>query len=292
MPDTLNISNLGFQRTLKKEVFCEGIGLHSGKKTKIQILPADVNTGITFIREDLTKNQKIDALYKNVIDTKLGTTLANKAGYKVHTIEHLMSTFMGLKIDNAKIILSGSEIPIMDGSARVFLDLINAVGIKEQYAKKKVIKILKEVTFSQNNSSITIYPSDNFSIDYMIDFDDPVIGIQRQKITLLANNYDKEIGSARTFGMLNEVEYMHKNGLALGGSINNAIVVDNGKILNPDGLRFKDEFVRHKILDSIGDLYLAGAPIQGYFYGNKSGHHLNNLLLRSLFADKDNYEYI
>ena len=126
MPDTLNISNLGFQRTLKKEVFCEGIGLHSGKKTKIQILPADVNTGITFIREDLAKNQKIDALYKNVIDTKLGTTLANKAGYKVHTIEHLMSTFMGLKIDNAKIILSGSEIPIMDGSARVFLDLINA----------------------------------------------------------------------------------------------------------------------------------------------------------------------
>ena len=139
---------------------------------------------------------------------------------------------MGLKIDNANIILSGSEIPIMDGSARVFLDLINAVGIKEQYAKKKVIKILKEVTFSQNNSSITIYPSDNFSIDYMIDFDDPVIGIQRQKITLLANNYDKEIGSARTFGMLNEVEYMHKNGLALGGSINNAIVVDNGKVLN------------------------------------------------------------
>ena len=292
MPDTLNISNLGFQRTLKKEVFCEGIGLHSGKKTKIKILPADVNNGITFIRKDLAKNVKIDALYKNVIDTKLGTTIANKEGYKVHTIEHLMSAFMGLKIDNAEIILSGSEIPIMDGSARVFIDLINSVGIKEQYAKKKVIKILKEVTFSQNNSSITIYPSDNFSIDYMIDFDDPVIGIQRQKITLLANNYDKEIGSARTFGMLNEVEYMHKNGLALGGSINNAIVVDNGKVLNPDGLRYKDEFVRHKILDLCGDIYLSGYHLMGDIVAKCAGHEVNNKFLWELFSNKSNYEVI
>ena len=292
MPDSLNIYNLGFQKTLKKEVFCEGIGLHSGKKTKIKILPADVNTGITFIRKDLEKKNKIDALYKNVIDTKLGTTLGNKAGHKVHTIEHLMSAFMGLKIDNAEIILSGSEIPIMDGSARVFIDLINSVGIKEQYAKKKVIKILKEVSFSHNNSSITVYPSDNFSIDYMIDFDDPVIGIQRQKITLLANNYDKEIGSARTFGMLNEVEYMHKNGLALGGSINNAIVVDNGKVLNPDGLRYKDEFVRHKILDLCGDIYLSGYHLMGDIVAKCAGHEVNNKFLWELFSDKSNYEVI
>ena len=292
MPDSLNIYNLGFQKTLKKEVFCEGIGLHSGKKTKIKILPADVNTGITFIRKDLEKKNKIDALYKNVIDTKLGTTLGNKAGHKVHTIEHLMSAFMGLKIDNAEIILSGSEIPIMDGSARVFIDLINSVGIKEQYAKKKVIKILKEVSFSHNNSSITVYPSDNFSIDYMIDFDDPVIGIQRQKITLLANNYDKEIGSARTFGMLNEVEYMHKNGLALGGSINNAIVVDNGKILNPDGLRYKDEFVRHKILDLCGDIYLSGYHLMGDIVAKCAGHEVNNKFLWELFSNKSNYEVI
>ena len=292
MPDSLNIYNLGFQKTLKKEVFCEGIGLHSGKKTKIKILPADVNTGITFIRKDLEKKNKIDALYKNVIDTKLGTTLGNKAGHKVHTIEHLMSAFMGLKIDNAEIILSGSEIPIMDGSARVFIDLINSVGIKEQYAKKKVIKILKEVSFSHNNSSITVYPSDNFSIDYMIDFDDPVIGIQRQKITLLANNYDKEIGSARTFGMLNEVEYMHKNGLALGGSINNAIVVDNGKILNPDGLRYKDEFVRHKILDLCGDIYLSGYHLMGDIVAKCAGHEVNNKFLWKLFSNKSNYKII
>jgi len=180
----------------------------------------------------------------------------------------------------------------MDGSARVFIDLINSAGIKEQFAQKKVIKILKEVSFVQNNSSITIYPSDQFSIDYMIDFEDPAIGVQRQKITLLANNFDKEIGSARTFGMLNEVEYMHKNGLALGGSINNAIVVDNGKILNPDGLRYKNEFVRHKILDLCGDIYLAGYHLIGNIVAECAGHEVNNKFLWELFKDKSNYEII
>ena len=263
MPDTLNIAKIGFQKTLKDEVICKGVGLHSGQRTQLKIVPADVNTGIVFIRNDLAEEKKIIASYKNVSDTKLGTTIENKAGHKVHTIEHLMSAFMGLRIDNAEVILSGSEIPIMDGSAKVFIDLINSVGIKEQFAKKKVIKILKQVSFMHNNSSITVSPSDNFSIDYMIDFDDPAIGIQRQKINFITNNFDKEIGSARTFGMLNEVEYMHKNGLALGGSIDNAIVVDNGKILNPEGLRYTDEFVRHKILDLCGDIYLSGYHIIG-----------------------------
>ena len=225
MPDTLNIARLGYQKTLKEEVVCEGVGLHSGSKTQIKILPAEVNSGITFIREDLIKDRKIIASYKNVCDTKLGTTIQNNAGHKVHTIEHLMSAFMGLRIDNADVVLSGSEVPIMDGSSKIFLDKINTVGIKKQFAKKKVIKILKEVSFSQNNSSIIAIPSDNFSIDYMIDFEDPAIGIQRQKVTLLADNFDKEIGSARTFGMLDEVEYMHKNGLALGGSINNPLFI-------------------------------------------------------------------
>tara|TARA_B100000700_G_scaffold328541_1_gene446697 strand:- start:795 stop:1721 length:927 start_codon:yes stop_codon:yes gene_type:complete len=292
MPDTLNIAKLGFQKTLKNKVFCEGVGLHTGNNTQIKILPADVNSGITFIREDLNKDRKIVASYKNVCDTKLGTTIENNAGHKVHTIEHLMSAFMGLRIDNADVILSGSEIPIMDGSAKVFLDLISSAGIKEQFAKKKVIKVLKEVSFSQNNSSIIAVPSDNFSIDYMIDFDDPAIGVQRQKITLLANTFDEEIGSARTFGMLNEVEYMHQNGLALGGSINNAIVVDNGKILNPEGLRFKDEFVRHKILDLCGDIYLSGFHIIGSIVAKCAGHEVNNKFLWELFSDKSNYEVI
>jgi UDP-3-O-[3-hydroxymyristoyl] N-acetylglucosamine deacetylase len=292
MPDTLNIARLGYQKTLKEEVVCEGVGLHSGSKTQIKILPAEVNSGITFIREDLIKDRKIIASYKNVCDTKLGTTIQNNAGHKVHTIEHLMSAFMGLRIDNADVVLSGSEVPIMDGSSKIFLDKINTVGIKEQFAKKKVIKILKEVSFSQNNSSIIAIPSDNFSIDYMIDFEDPAIGIQRQKVTLLADNFDKEIGSARTFGMLDEVEYMHKNGLALGGSINNAIVVDNGKILNPGGLRYKDEFVRHKILDLCGDIYLSGYHILGSIIAKRAGHEVNNKFLWELFSDKSNYEVI
>ena len=292
MPDTLNIAKLGYQKTLKDEVICIGVGLHSGSKTQIKILPAEVNSGITFIREDLIKDRKIIASYKNVCDTKLGTTIQNNAGHKVHTIEHLMSAFMGLRIDNADVVLSGSEVPIMDGSSKVFLDKINTVGIKEQFAKKKVIKILKEVSFSQNNSSIIAIPSNNFSIDYMIDFEDPAIGIQRQKVTLLADNFDKEIGSARTFGMLDEVEYMHKNGLALGGSVDNAIVVDNGKILNPDGLRYKDEFVRHKILDLCGDIYLSGFHIIGSIIAKRAGHEVNNKFLWELFSDKSNYEVV
>ena len=275
------------QYTVKEVVSISGIGLHSGENVNLKILPSVIDKGIEF----KVNNELVLANYRNVKSTNRRTTIGN-GNIEIHTIEHLMSAFMGLKIDNAEIILSGSEIPIMDGSARVFIDLINSVGIKEQYAKKKVIKILKEVTFSQNNSSITIYPSDNFSIDYMIDFDDPVIGIQRQKITLLANNHDKEIGSARTFGMLNEVEYMHKNGLALGGSINNAIVVDNGKVLNPDGLRYKDEFVRHKILDLCGDIYLSGYHLMGDIVAKCAGHEVNNKFLWELFSDKSNYEVI
>ena len=292
MPDTLNITNIGFQKTLNSEVVCEGIGLHSGKKTSIKIIPAEVNTGISFIRQDLSANKEVKATYENVCDTKLGTTISNNVGNKVQTIEHLMAAFMGLKIDNAQVLLSGSEIPIMDGSSRIFIDLINSVGIKEQFTKKKVIKILKEVSFFQKNSSIIALPSDNFSIDYQIDFDDPAIGIQNKKVTLMGDNFDKEIGSARTFGMLNEVENMHKNGLALGGSINNAIVVDKGKILNDDGLRFEDEFVRHKILDLCGDFYLSGFQILGNIVAKCAGHDINNKFLWKLFSDDSNYQIV
>ena len=171
-------------------------------------------------------------------------------------------------------------------------DPINSVGIKEQFTKKKVIKILKEVSFFQKNSSIIAFPSDNFSIDYQIDFDDPAIGIQNKKVTLMGDNFDKEIGSARTFGMLNEVENMHKNGLALGGSINNAIVVDKGKILNDDGLRFEDEFVRHKILDLCGDFYLSGFQILGSVVAKCAGHDINNKFLWKLFSDDSNYQIV
>ena len=292
MPDSLNIPNIGFQKTLNGKVVCEGIGLHSGLKIKMEIMPAEANQGIVFIRKDILDNQKIHASYKNVSDTKLGTTIINKAGYKVRTIEHLMAAFMGLKIDNALVILSGSEIPIMDGSSKVFVDLINGIGIKEQFVPKKIIKILRKVAVYSGKSTIIASPSKDFSIEYQIDFEDPAIGIQKQKLTRLGSNFDKEISAARTFGMLKEVEYMRKNGLALGGSIDNAIVVDNGKILNPDGLRYKDEFVRHKILDLCGDIYLSGRHFLGNISAICAGHEINNKFLWELFSDKNNYQEI
>ena len=292
MPDSLFIPNIGFQKTLNGKVVCEGIGLHSGLKIKMEIMPAEANQGIVFIRKDILDNQKIHASYKNVSDTKLGTTIINKAGYKVRTIEHLMAAFMGLKIDNALVILSGSEIPIMDGSSKVFVDLINGIGIKEQFVPKKIIKILRRVAVYNGKSSIIASPSKDFSIEYQIDFEDPAIGIQKQKLTRLGSNFDKEISAARTFGMLKEVEYMRKNGLALGGSIDNAIVVDNGKILNPDGLRYKDEFVRHKILDLCGDIYLSGRHFLGNISAICAGHEINNKFLWELFSDENNYQEI
>ena len=292
MPDTLNIQNIDFQKTLDAKVLCEGIGLHSGCKIRMQILPAEPNQGIIFIREDVANSQKIYASYKNVSDTKLGTTIANKAGYKVRTIEHLMAAFMGLKIDNAIVILSGNEVPIMDGSSKVFVSLINEVGIREQFVKRKVIKVLREIAVYDGKSSIIATPSNDFTINYKIDFEDPAIGIQKQKISILGSNFDKEISTARTFGMLKEVEYMHKNGLALGGSIENAIVVDNGKVLNPGGLRFKDEFVRHKILDLCGDIYLSGKHFLGNISAVCAGHEINNKFLWKLFSDKNNFQEI
>ena len=292
MPDSLNMPNIEYQKTLNGKVVCDGIGLHSGLKIKMEIMPAEANQGIVFIRKDILDNQKIYASYKNVSDTKLGTTIINKAGYKVRTIEHLMAAFMGLKIDNALVILSGSEIPIMDGSSKVFVDLINGIGIKEQFVSKKIIKILRRVAVYNGKSSIIASPSKDFSIEYQIDFEDPAIGIQKQKLTRLGSNFDKEISAARTFGMLKEVEYMRKNGLALGGSIDNAIVVDNGKILNPDGLRYKDEFVRHKILDLCGDIYLSGRHFLGNISAICAGHEINNKFLWELFSDKNNYQEI
>jgi len=292
MPDTFNIPNFDFQRTLNRTVLCEGIGLHSGLNIKMKIMPGEPNKGIIFIRNDINNSQEISASYKNVSDTKLGTTIVNEAGLKVRTVEHLMAAFMGLKVDNAIVILSGSEVPIMDGSSKVFVDLINKVGIKEQFIKRKIIKILRKVAVYSGKSSIVAYASNDFTIDYRIEFKDPAIGIQKQKITLLGNNFDKEISSARTFGMLNEVEYMRKNGLALGGSIENAIVVDNGKIVNPEGLRFKDEFVRHKILDFCGDIYLSGRHFLGNISAVCAGHEINNKFLWELFSDTNNYEEI
>ncbi len=280
------------QQTITKPISVNGIGLHSGIDVSMKLFPAEVDYGIKFIRNDLTNNNIIEALWSNVTNTKLSTTISNQSGVSVSTIEHLMSALSGLHIDNIKIEIDGPEVPIMDGSSIKFVDLIDQTSTRSLNKKRKILKVKKNIKVESKDSYVELKPNNQFSIDFEIDFPSKLISKQSCQLQLVNGNYKTDIASARTFGFERDVEMLRTNGLALGGSLHNAVVVGETKILNSDGLRFKDEFVRHKILDSIGDLYLAGAPIQGYFLGNKSGHHLNNLLLRSLFADKNNYEYI
>ena len=285
-------NNLNNQQTIAQPVSVKGIGLHSGVQVSMKLYPAEVDYGIKFIRTDLATNNIIDALWSNVTNTKLSTTISNESGASVSTIEHLMSALSGLHIDNIKIEINGPEVPIMDGSSIKFVDLIDQTSTQSLSKKRKILKIKKNIKVENNNSSAELRPNNQFSIDFEIDFPSKFVSKQSCQLQLINGNYKTDIASARTFGFERDVDMLRSNGLALGGSLDNAVVIGEGKILNSEGLRFKDEFVRHKILDSIGDLYLAGSPIQGYFFGNKSGHHLNNLLLRSLFADKNNYQYI
>ena len=280
------------QQTIKQTLTVSGIGLHSGKRVEMKLIPAEVNHGVKFIRTDVKTDNIIDAIWSNVSETVLSTTISNQSSIKVSTIEHLMSALSGLHIDNLIIHINASEVPIMDGSSKPFVDLIENIGIKIQNKKRKILNVKKAVEVKKNNSSAKIIPNQQFSIDFEIDFPSQLVSKQSCQLQLINGNYKTDIASARTFGFEKDVEYLRSNGLALGGSLDNAVVVGEKKILNKDGLRYSDEFVRHKILDSIGDLYLAGSPIKGYFYGNKSGHHLNNQLLRKIFSDVSNYEYI
>ena len=285
-------NNNNLQQTLSKSIIIKGHGLHSGINVSMKLIPAKENFGIKFYRTDLTKNNEVEAIWSNVSNTQLSTTISNNFGTSVSTIEHLMSALSGLHIDNLRIEINGPEVPIMDGSSKDFVNLIEKIPLKILSKKRKIIKINKNIKISENNSYVELKPNKHFSIDLKLTFPSKIISKQSCHLQLINGNYKSDIASARTFGFEKDVDNLRSNGLALGGSLENAVVVGENKILNKEGLRFKDEFVRHKILDSIGDLYLAGAPIQGYFYGNKSGHYLNNLLLRSLFSDKDNYEYI
>ena len=291
MIDISNISS-NQQQTIAQPVSIRGIGLHTGTEVTMKLYPAKVDYGIKFIRKDIKDNNVIEALWSNVISTKLSTTISNQNGTSVSTIEHLMSALSGLHIDNIKIEIDGPEVPIMDGSSIEFVDLIDQTSTQSLNKKRKILKVKKNVKVVNNDSSVELRPNNQFSIDFEIDFPSKLISKQSCQLQLVNGNYKTDIASARTFGFERDVDILRSNGFALGGSLDNAVVVGESKILNSDGLRYKDEFVRHKILDSIGDLYLAGTPIHGYFFGNKSGHHLNNLLLRSLFADKNNYEYI
>jgi UDP-3-O-[3-hydroxymyristoyl] N-acetylglucosamine deacetylase len=284
-------STLGLvrQRTLKTSINCTGVGLHSGAKITMTLRPAEVDTGIVFRRVDIAGGGAlIPALWSNVSDTRLNTCVSDADGATVYTIEHLMAALAGMGIDNALIDINGAEVPVMDGSAAPFLFLIECAGVIEQTAPRQALKILKRVTVQDADKMATLAPAHDFSLRVEIDF--PVAAIRRQECFLPMSDgaFKTEISRARTFGFEQEVAAMRSAGLGKGGSLDNAVVIACGgeKILNEDGLRYEDEFVRHKALDAVGDLSLAGAPILGHFHGVRCGHSLNNRLLRALFADR------
>lgn len=282
------------QRTLKKSVQATGVGLHTGKKVYLTLRPAPANTGIVFRRTDLEPAVEIPAEAHRVRDTRLSTCLVTDDGVRVATIEHLMSAFAGLGVDNAFVDLTSAEVPIMDGSAGTFIFLLQSAGIEEQPAAKKFIRIKKEVEARDGDKWVRFEPYGGYKLSFTINFAHPVFAATRQDVTvdLGEHSYIREISRARTFGFMQDVESMRAQGLALGGNLDNAIVMDEYRVINPDGLRFEDEFVKHKVLDAIGDLYLLGHPLIGAFSGYKSGHALNNALLRTLLADKEAWEFV
>jgi UDP-3-O-[3-hydroxymyristoyl] N-acetylglucosamine deacetylase len=276
------------QRTLKSRINCNGVGLHSGLRVMLTIGPAAVNTGIQFRRTDAAgSGAVIPARWDRVVDTRLCTVIGNGDGVVVSTVEHLMAAFAGLGIDNATVEIDGPEVPIMDGSADAFVFLIECAGIAEQSASRKRIRILKTVTAGDDRASTMLTPAPFATLDFTLDFASPAIGKQEKSVRVAEDAFKRELSRARTFGFAEEVELLQKAGLAQGGSLDNAIVIGADRVLNREGLRYGDEFVRHKLLDAMGDLYLAGAPIEGRFLGARSGHALNNQLLRALFADPE-----
>ncbi|MDY6407286.1 MAG: UDP-3-O-acyl-N-acetylglucosamine deacetylase [Pseudomonadota bacterium] len=284
------------EKTLQNAIPCVGIGLHSGQKIHMTIKPAAVGTGILFVRTDiLDKDNQIPAKYDYIVDTRMCSCLGNKDGVLVGTIEHLMGALNGLGITNAVIEVDGPEVPLMDGSASDFVTLIECAGILNQDAPLKAVKILKEVSFDDGKgATVSLYPADSgLELNFMIDFPTSrVIGRQEYSISLTKDNFKDSIAYARTFGFAQDIEMLRSMGLARGGSLENAVVVDGNKVLNPEGTRSENEFVVHKTLDAVGDLYQLGMPIIGCFEGSKSGHMHTNMLLRQLMADKDAYEIV
>ncbi len=281
------------QRTLKTVINATGVGLHTGKKVFLTLRPAPINSGIIFRRIDLKVPVNIIASAENVGDTRLSTTLVN-GNVKVSTVEHLLSAIAGLGIDNAYIDVSAAEIPIMDGSAGPFVLLIQSAGIEEQNAPKQYIRIKRPVEVERGDQWARFEPFDGFKVSFKIDFKHPVFKRSRQdiEIDLTESAFVKEVSRARTFGFMQDMEMLREHQLALGGGLDNALVVGDYRILNEDGLRYEDEFVRHKVLDAVGDLYLAGHPLIGAFIGYKSGHGLNNMLVRTLLAETDAWELV
>ena len=282
---------MNLQRTLKKEINCFSVGLHTGRKVNMKIKPAPVDTGIIFVRKDLPDAEPIHANYSNVCDTMLATSLGTN-GVTVSTVEHLLSAFSGMGVDNAIIELDSFEVPIMDGSALPFVNMLKEVGTRVQEKNKRLLIIKKPVSVNEGDANAVLLPAEEFKITYEIDFKHPFIGKQSYSMTFSDEKYEKEICAAQTFGFLKDLEFLQAKGLALGGSLKNVIVLDDKKIINKEGLRIPDVFVKHKILDAIGDLFLLGMPIIGHFIAYKSGHRLNNLLLKELMRKKDCWEIV
>ncbi|MFC3681142.1 UDP-3-O-acyl-N-acetylglucosamine deacetylase [Bacterioplanoides pacificum] len=281
------------QRTLKNTIRATGVGLHSGEKVYLTLKPGPVNSGIVFRRVDLDPVVDIPANALSVGETTLSTTLV-KEHAKVDTVEHLLSAMAGLGIDNAIVELSAQEVPIMDGSSGPFVFLIQSAGLAEQDAAKRFIRIKRKIEVREGDKVATFQPYEGFKVSFEIDFDHPVMkqSVQKASLDFSSTSYVKEVSRARTFGFTKDIEYMRSKNLALGGSVKNAIVVDDYRVVNEDGLRYDDEFVKHKILDAVGDLYLLGHSLIGEFIGYKSGHGLNNQLLRELLAQEDAWEFV
>ncbi len=290
---THTASSALLQRTLKSPIHCSGIGLHSGKTINLTLVPAEPDTGILFRRIDLKNGARdIQARFDAVVDTRMCTTIANDHHGSVATIEHLMAALAGCGIDNIIVELDGPEVPVMDGSSEPFVFLIDCAGVVEQAAERSIIRVKRPVRVEQGEGFASLEPGRRFTMAMGIDFNSRAIGRQDIFLEVSDLTFKRELAQARTFGFLHEVEAMRKAGLALGGSLDNAVVIDGDAVLNVGGLRFDDEFVRHKALDCIGDLALAGGPILGHFKGRRTGHDLNNKLLRALFSDPENFDRV
>ncbi|MEI6860155.1 MAG: UDP-3-O-acyl-N-acetylglucosamine deacetylase [Shewanella sp.] len=283
-----------FQRTVKQMVKTIGVGLHSGNKVTLSIKPAPINSGIVLVRTDLEPAVSIPAKAELVRETTMCTVLVNDDGVRISTIEHLFAALAGLGIDNAIIEVDSPEIPIMDGSASPFVFLLQSVGIQEQTAPKKYLRIKKKIRVEDGDKWVELKPYKGFRVDFAIDFDHPEIARSQQHIVMdfSSSAFIRDISRARTFGFMRDIEYLRANNLALGGSMENAVVLDEYKVLNPNGLRYEDEFVKHKMLDAFGDLYVVGHAIVGEFRAYKTGHALNNQLVRALLAQQDAWELV
>jgi UDP-3-O-[3-hydroxymyristoyl] N-acetylglucosamine deacetylase len=281
------------QKTFKTSIHCTGTGLHSGAKVSMTLNPAPAGTGIVFRRTDVPSAiADIRALWSNVVDTRLCTAVGNEDGVRVSTIEHLMSALYGGEIDNAIIEINGPEVPIMDGSAQPFVFLIECAGVVEQDAPRRAIQIVRPVSIAEGKRSVTLAPAADFSVEFEFDFENGALSAQEFFMAVDPATFRTEVSRARTFGFAEEVARLRAAGLARGGSLDNAVVIGNGRVLNKDGLRFQDEFVRHKVLDCVGDLYLAGGPVIGNVRCIRSGHRHNNIVLRALFEQPDAWRFV